>query len=123
MDIDLSDPAFWVAPDEEREAAFAQLRREHPVSFHEEPVYGEMPKGPGYWALTRYDDIYFASRRPDLFLSGRGVNIGDMPVEISEFFGSMIAMDDPRHNKLRGIVNRGFTPKAIGSVMDNVRVA
>jgi cytochrome P450 len=35
----------------------------------------------------------------------------------------MIAMDDPRHNKLRGIVNRGFTPKAVATVMDNVRVA
>lgn len=123
MDIDLSDPAFWIAPDEEREQAFACLRRDNPVSFYSEPVYGEMPPGPGYWAITRYDDVWHASRQPDVFLSGKGVNIGDMPIEISEFFGSMIAMDDPRHNKLRGIVNRGFTPKAIASVMDGVQTA
>jgi cytochrome P450 len=123
MEIDLSDPTFWLAAEEEREEAFAWLRREHPVSFYQEPVYGELPAGPGYWALTRYDDVWAASRRPEVFISGKGVNIGDMPIEISEFFGSMIAMDDPRHNKLRGIVNRGFTPKAVASVMDGVWTA
>jgi len=123
MDIDLSDPAFWTAPDEEREEGFAWLRKERPVSFFAEPVYGERPPGAGYWALTRYDDVWHASRQPEVFISGKGVNLTDMPIEISEFFGSMIAMDDPRHNKLRGIVNRGFTPKAIASVMDGVRTA
>ena len=122
MEINLSDPELWVASDETREAAFAELRRQ-PLSFHPEPPYGEMPAGPGFWALTRYDDVWHASRHPEIFISGRGVNIGDMPVEISEFFGSMIAMDDPRHNKLRGLVNRGFTPRAVATVMDNVRVA
>src|SRR3979490_1092200 len=102
MENDLSDPELWLASDEVREAAFAQLRRQHPVSFHAEPQFGDMPAGPGFWALARCQ-------------AGRGVNIGDMPVEISEFFGSMIAMDDPRHNKLRGIVNRGFTPKAMAT--------
>ncbi len=123
MKIALSDPELWVASDEVREAAFAELRRHHPVSFQAEPQFGDMPPGPGFWSLTRYDDVWHASRHPEIFQSGRGVNIGDMPIEISEFFGSMIAMDDPRHNKLRGIVNRGFTPKAVARVMDNVHVA
>ena len=109
--IDLSEPEFWIRPEAEREAAFATLRAERPISFFAEPEFEQMPRGPGYWALTRYDDVWTASRRPDVFASGKGVNIGDMPVEISEFFGSMISMDDPRHAKLRGIVNRGFTPR------------
>ena len=121
-DIDLSDPEFWARSEEEREAAFALLRAARPISFHEELVFDDAERGPGYWALTRYDDVWHASRRPDVFQSGRGVNIPDLPVEISEFFGSMIAMDDPRHAKLRGIVNRGFTPKMVGRVADAVRV-
>ena len=121
-EIDLSDPGFWMRPDREREAAFATLRAERPVSFFDEPEFDQIPRGPGYWALTRYEDVRAASRRSDVFISGKGVNIGDMPVEISEFFGSMISMDDPRHSKLRGIVNRGFTPKMVTSLGDTVRV-
>ncbi len=120
--IDLSDPEFWTRPDDEREAAFAMLRTGRPIAFFEEPEFDGMPRGPGYWALTRYDDVWTASRRSDVFISGKGVNIADMPVEISEFFGSMISMDDPRHAKLRGIVNRGFTPKMVTSLSDTVRV-
>jgi cytochrome P450 len=121
-DIRLATPEFWTQPEEEREAAFATLRRDKPVSFHEELAYTEgVPPGPGFWAITRYEDVWTASRHPDVFQSGRGVNIGDLPIEISEFFGSMIAMDAPRHTKLRGIVSRGFTPKAVASVEAAVR--
>ncbi len=42
-----------------------------------------------------------ASRHADLFCSGQGTNILDMPPEFREFFGSMINMDDPRHARLR----------------------
>ncbi len=121
-DIRLATPEFWLQPEDEREAAFATLRRDKPISFHDELPYAEgMPPGPGFWAVTRYEDVWTASRHPDVFASGRGVNIGDLPQEISEFFGSMIAMDAPRHTKLRGIVSRGFTPKAVGAVEAAVR--
>jgi Cytochrome P450 len=56
-----------------------------------------------------------------LFISGRGVNIGDIPQEMNEFIGSMIAMDDPRHFRLRSIVAKGFTPKQITQVEGYVR--
>jgi cytochrome P450 len=115
-EVNLSAPEFWTAPEAEREAAFAALRRDKPMSFHEELAFQQFPAGPGYWAVTRYADVWTASRRPELFISGRGVNIGDMPTEISEFFGSMIAMDAPRHSKLRGIVQRAFTPKTVSRI-------
>ena len=121
-EINLSDLDFWLLPEEERDQAFAVLRAERPVSFFEEAVFTDMPQGPGYWAVTRYDDIWHASRHPEIFTSGHGVNIGDLPVEVAEFFGSMIAMDAPRHTKLRGIVNRGFTPKTIKAVEESVRI-
>jgi cytochrome P450 len=72
--------------------------------------------------VTRHDDVWHASRNPDLFCSGRGgVNITDMPDELNEFFGSMIAMDDPKHFRLRSIVSKGFTPKHITAVEEQVK--
>ena len=120
-EIHLSDPLFWQRPLEEREGAFATLRRERPVSFHEEPDLGVLPQGPGYWAVTKHADILHVSRNPQLFCSGQGSNIGDMPQPFLEFFGSMINMDDPRHARLRRIVSRGFTPRMIRRVEADVQ--
>jgi cytochrome P450 len=117
----LSDPQFWVRPLEEREGAFATLRRERPISFHEELDTGFFPKGPGFWSLTKHADILLASRQPELFCSGKGSNIGDLPEPFLEFFGSMINMDDPRHARLRRIVSRGFTPRMVQRVDDQVQ--
>jgi methyl-branched lipid omega-hydroxylase len=121
--IDLSDIEFWARPWAEREAAFATLRAQDPIRFYEEPEIPMLPKGPGYWALTRHADVLEASKHPDKFQSGKGTNIGDMPPDFLEFFGSMINMDDPKHARLRRIVSRAFTPKHLGEVMDQVEVA
>jgi cytochrome P450 len=123
-DIHLDQIEFWQAPAEEREGAFALLRRERPVSFHQEfepPPEIPLPRGPGYWAITRHADVVEASRRSDLFCSGKGIQIPDLPEEMNEFFGSMIAMDDPRHGRLRRIVSRGFTPRALGRLQADVQ--
>jgi cytochrome P450 len=123
-DVDLSTPEFWLQPGEEREAAFAALRREAPMSFHKEfepPPEIPLPRGPGYWAVTRHADILEASRNAEVFCSGRGTNIPDLPESFNEFFGSMINMDDPRHGRLRRIVSRGFTPRALGRLEQDVQ--
>ena len=119
-EIDLSDPLFWALSEEEREGAFATLRAERPISFHEERDYIVFPQGPGYHALTRHRDVLDASRQPELFCSGKGSNIGDMPEPFLDFFGSMINMDDPRHARLRRIVSRGFTPRHLADLQDSV---
>jgi cytochrome P450 len=118
-DIQLGHPDVWARPD--REGIFAKLRNERPVSFHEEPEFVGFPKGPGFWSLTLYDDVVRASRDSETFISGKGSNIGDLPVELLEFFGSMINMDAPRHTKLRKLVNRGFTPRVVASIEETVR--
>jgi cytochrome P450 len=115
-DVNLSDIEFWARPEEEREEGFRLLRRERPVPFFEEPEFEDLPQGPGYWSLTKYDDVVFASRHPDLFISGQGTNVPDMPPEIMEMLGSMINMDAPRHTKLRLLVNKGFTPKMVARI-------
>jgi cytochrome P450 len=127
-EVDLSSFEFWTESEEYREAAFKTLRDEDPVRFFDAPkpmddAPAAFPLDPkGYWALTRHADVWRVSRNPQLFCSSRGgVNIGDMPAEIAEFFGSMIAMDDPKHARLRGIVQKGFTPKTVGQVEGYVR--
>src|SRR5689334_25011886 len=81
-----------------------------------------IPKGPGYWALTRYADVMQVSRDPETFHSAPTITIGDMPAEIAEWLGSMINMDAPKHTKLRLIVNRGFTPRQVARIEESVRV-
>ena len=122
-DIDLSDPEFWLKDRSYREGAFKTLRDESPFHFFTERVIEDapFPPGPGYRAITRHDDIWHVSRNPQLFCSGKGSNIGDLPVEMNEFFGSMINMDDPKHFRLRNIVSRGFTPKEITRVEQQVK--
>ncbi|MDQ2729166.1 MAG: cytochrome P450, partial [Actinomycetota bacterium] len=113
--IDLSDlEGFWTRPVAEREGAFRTLRRERPFAFFEEPETDFGPRGPGYYAVTRYHDVVAASRNPELFCSGAGTtSVVDLPPEFLEYFGSMINMDDPRHARLRRIVSRAFTPKRL----------
>ena len=123
-DVDLSSLEFWTQPLEGREAGFALLRRESPVAFHDEiepPPELPIPRGAGYWSLTRHADILDASRRSDVFCSGQGVSIPDLPAEFNEFFSSMIALDDPRHARLRRIVSRGFTPRALARLEADVK--
>jgi cytochrome P450 len=117
-DIHLSNPEFWAKDHAYRHGAFKTLRDESPYQFFEEWEFenSPIPRGPGYFALTRYEDIWHVSRHPELFRSGNGTNIGDLTVELNEFFGSMINMDDPKHFRLRSIVSKGFTPKEINRV-------
>ncbi|WP_049573644.1 cytochrome P450 [Nonomuraea sp. SBT364] len=115
VDFDLSDRDFWARPMAERREAFDRLRGLDSPAFFEEPEISFAPRGPGYYALVRHADILEASRAPEVFSSGQGgaTNIPDMPAEFTEYFGSMINMDDPRHARLRRIVSRAFTPKMI----------
>ena len=121
-DIDLSDLEFWARPPAQREGAFLTLREQAPIRFFEEPELESelLPRGPGYYSLTRHADVLEASKHPTLFCSGKGTNIGDLPPDFLEFLGSMINMDDPRHARMRRIVSRGFTPKQLDSMMGDV---
>jgi methyl-branched lipid omega-hydroxylase len=118
---DVSDmDGFWTAPIEERAAAFAALREREPVAFFPEPE-SPFPRGAGFYALTRLDDLAEASRTPSVFTSGRGATgIADLPQEFLEFYGSMINVDDPRHARLRRIVSRGFTPRRLAGLVEDV---
>ncbi len=121
-DVDLARMEFWGLDDDYRDGAFATLRREAPIKFFEVPEFGGFPAGAGHWVLARHEDVHFVSRHPDLFSSSpTSTALSDVPVEIAEYLGSMITLDDPRHLRLRGIVNRAFTPKVIARIEQSVR--
>jgi len=77
--------------------------------------------GPGHWALMKFDDVHYASRHPAIFSSYPNVAINDQAPEVAEYFGSMIALDDPRHGRLRNIVRSAFTPKVVSRIEESVR--
>jgi methyl-branched lipid omega-hydroxylase len=119
--IDLSSWDFWARDDDLRDGAFATLRREAPISFWAEPVQPGFEAGAGHWALTKLDDVFYASRHPEIFSSYPNITINDRSPEVAEFFGSMIVLDDPRHQRLRSIVSRAFTPKVVARTEASVR--
>ncbi|TMK55500.1 MAG: cytochrome P450 [Actinobacteria bacterium] len=119
-EIDFGNTELWNRSD--WDGMFAKLRHERPVSWHSEPeIEGLAARGPGFWSLTKYEDVQHASRHPEVFISGQGTNIPDFPPEVYEFLGSMINMDPPRHTRFRLIVNRGFTPYQVAALEHTVR--
>jgi methyl-branched lipid omega-hydroxylase len=116
-------PEFWVRPAEDIEADLAVLRAEGPV-FLPEPEVPEgipLPQGPGAWVVTNHADILQMSRHPETYSSAKGITVLDQPMELVEYFSSMIAMDDPRHARLRRIVSAGFTPRMLKRLEDSVQ--
>jgi len=120
----LLDNMFWIRPQDEIEADLERYRREEPVTFVAEPEIPEgipIPAGPGAWIVSRAEEILEVSRTPDVFSSASGVTLLDAPPEFNEFFSSMIAMDDPRHARLRRVVSAGFTPRMLKKLEDSVQ--
>ena len=108
MEIDLISPEHFAAHGHPW-AQYEWLRRNAPVYWHPEPV----ESGPGFWALTKYEDIRAVSRTPKLFSSfEKGVMIPD-PDEGNLFAQRqmMLNMDPPQHDRFKLLVSRGFTPK------------
>jgi cytochrome P450 len=121
-DIQLGEPDFWELPRDERDAAFALLRRESPVTFHREGEFSPgFPMGPGFWSVVRHSDVRMVGRQAQRFSSASGITVLEQTSEMDELFGSMINADDPRHARLRLLIQRGFTPKAIAQLEQSVR--
>ena len=110
--LDLTRPGFYLRPD--YFDVLADLREQA-------PVYGTLD---GSWAVSRYDDIRTISRDPDRFVSGRGVLFND-PMRSDGGGGlntfSILHLDPPVHAAYRKVVNRQFTPKAVGRLEGTIR--
>ena len=104
---------------------FERLRKEAPIYWHEESLEFE----PGFWALTKHEDIIAVSKDPQTFSSAVGghlMTMGDPavvdPTAVAAIVGNMIGMDPPDHQIYRKMVAPSFTPKAIRSLEDDMRL-
>src|SRR5215470_444997 len=113
-EIDIADPEAYLGgvPHEQ----FALLRREAPVFRHREA------NGPGFWAITRHEDIVRVARDPATFGQAPALFIEDLPAgNLRDSPDVMINMDPPRHTRFRALVSRGFTPRIIQRLESRVR--
>jgi cholest-4-en-3-one 26-monooxygenase len=120
-DIDLSDPKTFVAsvPHE----YFRTLREQAPVHWQNECKLPGLPKGPGYWALTRYEDVTFVSKNAELFSSEEGsCLISDLPPkDLDNMREQLINLDPPRHTELRKLMNPHFKPGIVRGTEEHTR--
>jgi cytochrome P450 len=122
--VDLGSLHFWGRPAEERDVYFAWLREHAPISCHEPPedLLGLPDQGrQSYWAIVRYEDVRSISRDTRTFCSGSGTQFADAPPEFLEASMSFLAMDAPRHTKLRGLVSAAFTPRQVARIEEGIR--
>ena len=120
-EINLGSWDFWALDDDMRDGASPRCAARRRSRFTRRSSPRASRAAAGHWALTRYDDVFYASRHPEIFSSALGITIGDQNPELAEYFGSMIAMDDPRHTRLRNIVRSAFTPRVLALIEDSVR--
>jgi cytochrome P450 len=113
--IDLADLDFFVNGDIHQ--AFTVLRAESPVHWQE-----RMP-GRGFWSITRYDDVLGCYRDPQSLSSARGVTLyfGAPEPDHSGMGRMMIMTDPPRHPKMRQVLSRRFTPRAVAPYEARIR--
>ena len=120
-DVDLSDPKTFVAgvPHE----YFRVLRKEDPVHWQEECELPVFLPGPGYWALTRYEDVAFVSKHPEIFSSAGGSSsLNELrPRERRMAREQLIQMDPPGHTELRNLMNVEFKRRVVRETEAHMR--
>ncbi len=115
--VDVTDPENWErgAPHE----LFREMRSKCPVHWSE---INEYPDEAGFWSVTRADDVREISLDWKTFSSERGGVFGlthAVPLELQT--AMFISMDPPKHDRLKALFQRGFTPKRIAEHEDAIR--
>lgn len=96
-------------------ATFDRLRREDPIAWFNEVG------GSGFWAITRYKDIFEFNLNYRNFTTTKGIRLEEMSDEEMEKRRSMMELDPPDHTKQRQLVNRAFTRKIMDSYEPQLR--
>jgi cytochrome P450 len=117
--VQIGDREYWVegAPHE----MFARMRRECPV--HWSPGVEEFPEEDGFWSVTRAEEVHAVSRDWQTYSSEIGgitaLKNAIMPLELQQ--AMFIGMDPPKHDRLKALFQRGFTPKRIAEHEEPIR--
>lgn len=104
MKINLLDPKSFVGGHPHDQ--YDWLRENQPVYRHEEK------DGPGFWAITRYQDVYDIGRNAAVYSSEPTIMIADPDMEQANFTADakmMLMMDPPEHTAYRKLISREFT--------------
>lgn len=122
-DFDFTDPQLYAqrVPHEE----FAELRRTAPVFWSPQPRGRDGFDDDGHWVLTRHTDVKEVSRNDAVFSTYENTAFIRYPQgmsrdEIEANRLILINQDAPQHTKLRQIVSRGFTPRAVNGLRDTL---
>ena len=114
----LSDIQHWEnGPPQE---IFKRMRAECPV--HWSPKITEYPDEAGFWSVTTADDVHEVSRDWKTYSSAFGITAltdAILPLELTQ--AMFIGMDPPKHDRLKALFQRGFTPKRIAEHEDQIR--
>ena len=115
--LDVTDRPYWQkGPPHE---IFKELRGRCPVHWSE---INEYPNEEGFWSITRADDVHEVSLDWETYSSERGGITGlthAMPLELMR--SMFIGMDPPKHDRLKMLFQRGFTPRRIAEHEDRIR--
>ena len=103
----LDDPGFYAG---DPFPVYRRLRAEAPVYWHPTP---------GFWVLTRHDDVVAVSRDPVTFCSSRGILLSDIerPVVPRQ---SIIYIDPPEHAQYRKLVQPAFSPGRLRALEERI---
>ncbi|TQK29067.1 cytochrome P450 [Arthrobacter sp. SLBN-53] len=104
----------------------AEIRRAEPVHWVDVPEGTGGFGDKGYWIVTKHADVKEVSKRNDIFGSSPDGAIPVWPQEMTRDAidlqkAVLLNMDAPQHTRLRKIISRGFTPRAIGRLEDELR--
>ncbi|MFD7257560.1 cytochrome P450 [Streptomyces sp. NPDC059874] len=116
--VDLTDPRTFVTGDPaELHDLWQRFRTERPVHHHR--ATGGLP---GFWALTRYEDVMAVYKDSSRFTSERGNVLSTLLQGGDSAAGKMLAVSDgARHRAIRNLMLKSFSPRALGHVVEQVR--
>ena len=99
---------------------FRRMRGECPV--HWSSGIPEYPSEAGYWSLTRAKEVEEVSRDWETYSSANGITVvSDAVIPVELIQAMFIGMDPPKHDRLKILFQRGFTPKRIAEHEEKIR--
>ncbi len=104
IDVNYLESKTWVEQD--MRERFRWLRENDPVYWSEQAEV---------WVITKYADVAYCSKHQELFTSAEGVLAGN-PIKLG-----LIDEGEPRHAQLRGLINKGFTPRMVAKLEEPFR--
>ncbi|MGP4056505.1 cytochrome P450 [Mycobacterium sp. 4D054] len=104
----------------------AELRKSEPIHWVDVPGGTGGFGDKGYWLVTKHADVKEVSKRNDIFGSSPDGAIPVWPKDMTRDAidlqkAVLLNMDAPQHTRLRKIISRGFTPRAVGRLEEELR--